>query len=197
MIPKAQIAHPDQTNAVANIIGRAFHDDPISNWTFGRGELFEKYVRLLMKNVYFQQGFVTHVGDQAASLWLYPGASDALPFFALMRLVLSSLPSAGFGPTIRGNQIAHTMDAVKPKDPMLYLFAIGVLPVAQGQGLGSVLMKDGLRHADENKVRAYLESSKEENIPIYQRHGFEVFKEAKPAAGAPSFWAMIREPRSS
>ena len=49
-------------------------------------------------------------------------------------------------------------------------------------------------HIDELST-AYLESSKEENLPFYNRFGFQVTEELTLGAGAPPMWAMWRDPR--
>ena len=57
---------------------------------------------------------------------------------------------------------------------------IGVDPSRQGQGLGSALLKAGLQRCDEEGLPAYLESSSPKNVPLYERHGFEVIGLIKP-----------------
>ncbi len=42
---------------------------------------------------------------------------------------------------------------------------------------------------------AYLESSKERNVPLYRRFGFEVIEEHRSKVGSPPIWRMWREPR--
>ena len=41
-------------------------------------------------------------------------------------------------------------------------------------GLGSALIKHGLRQCDAQGLPAYLESSHPRNVPLYERHGFRV-----------------------
>ena len=49
---------------------------------------------------------------------------------------------------------------------------------------------------DEQGLPAYLESSNVLNVPLYQRHGFEVMAEAALPQGGPSAWFMWREART-
>ncbi|MEO1657942.1 MAG: GNAT family N-acetyltransferase [Pseudomonadota bacterium] len=196
MVPVVQKAGAAEIETTTSVIARAFADDPVAMWIFGSPELFQKALRILMKDVYLPRGFVTQVENKGASMWLPPGASNDLTLWALLRFISSIVPGAGFDPILRSLKAADRMDSLKPKEPFLYLFAIGVDPSAQGQGLGSLLIKDGLRLADAEGMPAYLESSKRENIPLYERHGFEVVEEARIADDAPQFWPMLRQPRS-
>ena len=47
----------------------------------------------------------------------------------------------------------------------------GVGAVRRGEGIGSALLRHRL---DRPEGPAYLESSKQENIPLYERFGFEL-----------------------
>jgi hypothetical protein len=51
-----------------------------------------------------------------------------------------------------------------------------------------------LELCDRDGVPAYLEASKEDNVPFYARHGFRVTREIKLPRG-PIMYAMWREPR--
>jgi len=83
-----------------------------------------------------------------------------------------------------------------PKTPHYYLFAIGVLPQCKGQGLGTKLIQEVLRRCDEEGVPAYLENSKEENLPFYEGHGFKVQRQIRFATSAPPLWLMWRDPQT-
>jgi len=78
--------------------------------------------------------------------------------------------------------------------PHWYLATLGTAPEAQGRGLGSSVLAPVLARCDEDGVGAYLESSKEENLSFYARHGFRVTHEQRLPRG-PRVWPMWREPR--
>lgn len=77
-----------------------------------------------------------------------------------------------------------------------YLWFLGVRPARQGRGHGSALLHAVLDDADRTGTPAYLEATTEDNVRLYERHGFRVTGELA-AAGGPSLWAMWREPRSA
>lgn len=81
-----------------------------------------------------------------------------------------------------------------PREPHWYLPQIGVDPNAQGRGVGDALMRHALARCDREQTLAYLEASKPDNVPFYQRHGFEVMGEIQVGA-APPVMPMVRKPR--
>ena len=90
--------------------------------------------------------------------------------------------------------ILDQLDSFHPSESHWYLPMIGVDPAHQGKGLGSALMKHALIPCDlENKI-AYLESTNAKNIPLYERHGFEVVGTLE-VGSAPPLYPMVRKPR--
>jgi ribosomal protein S18 acetylase RimI-like enzyme len=85
------------------------------------------------------------------------------------------------------------MEQSHPREPHWYLPQIGVDPNAQGKGLGAALMRHALARCDQERALAYLEASKPQNVPFYQRHGFEVIGEIQIGA-APPVTPMLRRP---
>lgn len=99
------------------------------------------------------------------------------------------------GPTLpRALRLLGRLDALHPTEAHWYLSTIGTDPDQQGRGVGSALMAPGLERCDAEGVRAYLESSKEANLPFYRRFGFEVTSEIV-TEGGPTIWQMWREPQ--
>ena len=88
---------------------------------------------------------------------------------------LTGLPAFLFALRSRIGVASATYGAViqlHPQRPHWYLSGIGTDPPEQGTGVGSTLMRSRLARCDEDGVPAYLESSKERNVPFYERHGF-------------------------
>ena len=86
------------------------------------------------------------------------------------------------------------MEQSHPREAHWYLPQIGVDPNAQGKGIGAALMRYALARCDQERSLAYLEASKLQNIPFYQRHGFEVTGEIQ-VGSAPLVTPMLRKPR--
>jgi GNAT superfamily N-acetyltransferase len=93
----------------------------------------------------------------------------------------------------RAFQLLFEVDDLHPKEPHWYLATLGTDPSMQGKGIGTKLLRDALRLADEKGMPAYLESSKESNVPFYARSGFEVVGEVR-VSGSPTLWRMWRDP---
>ena len=79
-----------------------------------------------------------------------------------------------------------------PSDPHWYLGILGTDPVHQGCGVASALMEPTLERCDAAGFPAYLESSKQSNLPFYERHGFRVTGKVE-VHGGPTLWSMSRK----
>jgi GNAT superfamily N-acetyltransferase len=88
---------------------------------------------------------------------------------------------------------ARLKDRVHPA-PCVVLSGIGVDPALQGRGIGSALLAAGLLRADEEGAVVFLGTNTARNLPLYERHGFEVAAEAPVPDGGPPTWAMLRRP---
>ena len=83
------------------------------------------------------------------------------------------------------------MHRARPHEEFWYLAGVGA--VRRGEGIGSALLRHRL---DRVRGPAYLESSKQENIPLYERFGFEL-REAISLPDGPDLWPMWRTGVSS
>ena len=91
--------------------------------------------------------------------------------------------------------VLTTIERAHPPGPHYYLAGLGTDPTHQGTGVGSAVLGPVLARCDQEGIGAYLESSKERNVPFYNRHGFEVTRELQLPKGGPPIWLMWREPR--
>lgn len=111
------------------------------------------------------------------------------------------MPSLILGSGFRfslGRKLGEVLELMKrhhPEEPHWYLAVIGSDVTVRGQGYGQALMRSRLDRVDAEHAPAYLESSKPENVPYYQRFGFEVAGEIVLPDGGPTLWPMWRTPR--
>lgn len=167
------------------------------NWVIPHVGLYRNFYALLAKRLYMAQDMVfTDSEGRAAAMWLPPGASHSVPMgLSQLWLVLRLVLHSGKRVLPRLEQAQEVMARRHPREPHYYLHAIGARRGFQGKGLGSALLKHVTRRCDEEAMPAYLESSSPLNIPLYQRHGFEIQAEEPVGEGGPPLTFMWREPR--
>jgi ribosomal protein S18 acetylase RimI-like enzyme len=76
-----------------------------------------------------------------------------------------------------------------------YIMTVGVLPERQGIGIGKKLMTEALKIVDANNMPCYLETQNKNNVPIYQKFGFEVVSAKEIPTGGLHNWGMLRQKR--
>ena len=125
----------------------------------------------------------------AAALWLPPGIEPDRERIGAM--VEGLVPDSGASDD---SGVSSEMARYHPQEPHWYLPLLGVDPARQGQGLGSALLKHALARCDAEGLPAYLESSNIKNVPLYERHGFEVLGVIEPG-DFPPLYPMLRAAR--
>jgi GNAT superfamily N-acetyltransferase len=183
---------------VCAVLSRAFLDDPVASHLIPgprrRPAGLRTFFSILMSHEVLPFGGAYTTEDLAgAAMWMPPGKPATSGPAALASLVPMIPYVAGrhLGRTLRGLAL---VDAIHPKEPHWYLATLGTEPDRQGHGVGSALLAPVLARCDHDGARAYLESSKERNIPFYRRHGFEVTREVR-LPGGPPLWMMWRDPK--
>ena len=89
--------------------------------------------------------------------------------------------------------LLEQMGRYHPTEPHWYLPLIGVDTMQHGKGYGSALMAHALIQCDRDSKPAYLESTNQRNVPLYERHGFEVLGTIQVGSSPPVF-PMLRRP---
>ena len=194
----ARQATSEELRPVADALARAFLDDPVMRWLFGEGDR----PRMRRLRSYFGSEARRHQrhggtvltadGLGAGAFWeppgqwriTWPAVLRATPM--LVRCIGPRIPRA-----LRG---LDQIERVHPRVPHWYLAVIGTDPPQQGKGIGAALLDPILARCDAEGTGAYLESSKPENVPWYERFGFTVTGELTLPDGPP-LWSMWRDPQ--
>lgn len=187
-----QAATANEKSAVLAILTLAFSTDPATRWTWRDPktylEAFPQFA-VAFGGAAFEKGGAHHVGSAGAALWLPPGAGpDEAALMDLMQRTADAA-TAGDGP-----KLMQQMASFHPHEPHWYLPLIGTDPAHQGKGVGSMLLRHVTDICDRDGVLAYLESSNPRNIPLYQRHGFEIVGRAQ-SGSSPVITPMLRKPK--
>ena len=186
---------------VSRILAAAFDDDPVFNWFIRQderhGEAVEKLLRGGVELAVREHGECYLLEDErGAAVWQPPGYERPPPAPEQRERFVAGICNTPEGRR-RFAQFAELMAEHHPAEPPnFYLGAIGVLPAVQRGGLGSLLIRAVLDRCDREGIPASLISTRERNLPLYERHGFVVSARVELPDGGPAMWPMWREPRA-
>ncbi|MBA2240112.1 MAG: GNAT family N-acetyltransferase, partial [Solirubrobacterales bacterium] len=119
-----------------------------------------------------------------------PGRCQPTPVQA-MRVAPRAL-SLGPRTAARIGRWTSRWSALDPDEPHAHLGPLAVDAHLQGQGIGSLIMREHCRRLDASRQLGYLETDKRENVTFYERFGYAV-AHTEPVLGVPN-WFMRREP---
>lgn len=182
--------------ALARMLARAFADDPVTAWFYPSDRRRPAQARRLfavrLRQLAPQREIYTTADCSGAALWTLPDRwrEDARQLLMLAPVVPDVLP--------RLRRTLRAMGEIEyrhPSEPHFYLSVLGTDPQRRGEGIGSAVMRPVLDRCDADGVPAYLESSNEDNLSLYRRHGFEVRERITLPGGGPPLWLMWRAPR--
>ena len=193
-----------QKERASEVLTEAFHDDPM--WTTIFPDSTERARSLgwlweaLMGYCLVYGEVYTTAEVRGAACWLSPGNTE-LNFWRSLRTGLGFMRAVM---KYEGDSRRRFLDAVDYMDkvhkslmkrPHWYLWALGVAPEYQGQGIGGTLIQPVLARSDAEGLPCYLETQNEANVAFYQKRGFEVLSETGIPGQDVRVWAMLKEPR--
>lgn len=192
-LSQVRAATDDEQAQVASVIVLAFTSDPMARWSLNEPHTYLSVMPEVVR-AFGGRAFATGSADVVAgyggaALWLPPGVQPDVER-------LAELMQENAEPSIlpEAMSVFEQMDRFHPEEPHWYLPLIGVEPTSQNRGFGSALLAHGLARSDRDRVPAYLESSNPRNIPLYQRHGFEIIGDIQ-VGSSPRLVPMLRRPR--
>lgn len=187
-------ARRDDFGQLAEMLARAFYDDPVTSWFYPDDARRLRHARrffvIRQRQLADQELIFTTSELSGAALWAGPGRwrEDLRQSLMLLPMLPVLLPRI-----VRQTHGVREIECRHPVRPHYYLSVLGTDPGQQGSGIGSALLGPVLRRCDADGVGAYLESSKESNVGFYTRHGFAVTERIELPDGPP-LWLMWREP---
>jgi ribosomal protein S18 acetylase RimI-like enzyme len=164
----------------------AFRDDPAVRSLYPTDLDYVRYFPgflLAFGGRAFEEGTVDEDADgHAAALWFPPGIEPDGE--AVMNHLGASIAAKRLDPFAAGMEVQASLH---PSEPHWYLPWMGVVPEAQGMGIGSALLREGLARADADRLPVYLEATSRRSAAFYARHGFE----AKATVSVPNYPAIF------
>lgn len=194
---EAREANRVDVGPMCDALARAFHDDPAMIWAYG--ERPTPRLRKLRRafrdqtRAHRERGRVLTTDGQPGGAFWDPPDGWRSSWSSVVRSLPVMLPALGprLRKVVKG---IERMERAHPREPHWYLAVLGTDPARRGTGVGRALVEPILDRCDAQGLGAYLESSKEQNIPFYERFGFTVTGRIDLPDGPP-LWPMWRDPR--
>ena len=194
-----EVAGQAGAREAADVLARAFHDDPTFSWMLPaedtRNRRLRRYFGTELRHESLCHGGVEVARDSGriagVAVWFPPGtwsgtAVGALPGY---------LGAFGRRLGVCSRFMSVAVSAHPREQPHWYLAIIGVDPSLRGRGVGAALLRSRLERCDKEGTAAYLESSNPQNVPLYEHFGFQVTGALDLPKGAPAVTTMWRPAR--
>jgi GNAT superfamily N-acetyltransferase len=189
-------AAPSETGPLSATLAAAFEHDPVLGWLTPnrrrRRRRLERFFQLELRHVVLPAGRAWTVDGS-------PGASLELPPNNWRMSIGTQIAHGPAFTRVFGSRLLHAFGLITVmehrhlREPHYYFPYVGIAPDAQGQGLGTTLMRPTLERCDRERLPAYLEATSERNAALYERLGFEHLG-AFSFGGSPPLWPMRRPP---
>jgi GNAT superfamily N-acetyltransferase len=185
-------ATANDESSLTKALAEAFVEDPIFSWLMpdqaSRLARLRRFFSIELHHLVLKRGQAWTSNElSGTALSLPPGVWSTPPRVALLQ-------AGCFGMGLhRAAGLLTLIEWRHLREPHYYFAYIGVAPAAQGQGLGSRLMRPALDRCDELGVPAYLEASSERNAALYERLGFKLKREVR-FGSSPPLRLMVRAP---
>ena len=192
---------------VATTLAQAFAHDPLMCSFFPyeqNSSALSYYTFRFLVSHSLANGEVTlaHANNQivGAALWLASENAEHTLMDEIRHGGIAMLDKQGVKAILRQIRASAQMQQLHEtliNAPHYYLYILGLIEEARGQGLATQLITPMLERADLEQKSCYLDTHNEANINLYRHYGFEVVHEGAMKGLKVRHWVMIRQPRNS
>ena len=180
---------------VARALALAFVTSPWADFCFPveeRAERLERSYVLFLSSIAVPHLDAWIMGPSGAAIWWDPSRTPPpKEAYAEINLPLEQL----YGDRLAAvRELDRLVAAGRPSEPARILLVLGVDPQKQGCGLGTLLVREGLRTADQQGLTTLVETSTASNVRFYERFGFSTYDRC--TAESLTVWMMRRSASS-
>jgi len=162
-----RVAAPEDRAEVINTVVLAFDQDPAFRYFFPTDELWSSDAPAFVGALFDSRvdAGATWMTDDASAvaMWASPEAESLRADFDVL------------DPSTRARLAAYdeATHSGMPGTAFWYLGILATHPAHRGQRLGRRAMQPGLDRANSTSLPAYLETTNDENVALYERSGWE------------------------
>jgi len=206
MLLKDSIIKIDKTQvkAAGEVLGRALKDDPVSVWDIPDKEKRHAVIKHVFQmtsclGVKYGETHATSPKLEGVAVWIPYINKEFKEIINIGCLLKAKVYKLGreAGKRIKPIEVYNTkVHRESAPGDHWYLQTLGVDPVHQGKGYGSLLMEYMLEKIDNtHPLPVFLETSTEINVRFYKRLGFKVVKEGIIPETDVEQWHLLRNPK--
>lgn len=167
-------------NEVVDILANSFYNNKSVNYIIPQDKDRKQRIRRLMEysfDVCYLFGKV-FLSDDKKGCALVVLPDKKITTFRSIRLDIKLIfTCTGLANAKKAMDREAKIKKLQLREPMYYLWFIGVQPEYQCSGTGTVLLNEIIKESESDKRTICLETSTLKNLPWYQKFGFTIYNE--------------------
>jgi len=170
----------EEKDIIVDILTQSFESNQSVNYIINQDKRRLRRIRSLMDYSFeicseFGDVFISD-NKKACALVVYPDKKKTSLKSILLDIKLIT-QCIGIKNVMKTLNREALIKKIQPKEPMTYLWFIGVNPEDQNKGYGSNMLQSIIQYSDKDNKPIYLETSTIRNLPWYKKFGFEIYSE--------------------
>jgi len=164
---------------VIEILYECFEKNKSVNWIVKQDSKKKERIRDLMDYSFeacIEIGEI-YLTENLTGVIIFSNSDDKLPIleeaYLTVRLIWKVTGIVGIGKALQREKYINRFH---PQDEeFIYIWFLGLKKTEQGRGVGSKMLQEVINKSNNEQLPIYLETSTEENLKFYKKHGFEVY----------------------